>query len=80
MCNINLPLRERPAYAQQQHETCLRWVLVTLLKLVVAEAPDGQVAVEVVVNGTAHECADVVEAVAAVHGGIAHVGSGSSGS
>ena len=28
----------------------------------VAEAPDGQVAVDVVVNGTAHECADVVEA------------------
>ena len=46
----------------------------------VAEAPDGQVAVDVVVNGPTHESPNVVEAVIAVYGGVAHVGSRSEGS
>ena len=35
-----------------------------------AAAADGQVAVEVVVRGPASECADVVEAITAVHGAV----------
>ena len=39
----------------------------------VPEVPDGQVAVNVVENGTAYKRADVAEADTAVHGDVAHV-------
>lgn len=44
------------------------------------EVPVGQVAVDVVVNGTGYGRAGVVEACAAVHGDVAHVRSNLEGS